>query len=306
MDTAPLNQDGEDNGKEEETTSPTTTIPSFPGTTTTSDDPPPPFPFPFPPTSHILLLGEGDLSLSTTLHKTHHCTNLLPTVLDTQPELFTKYHPQASAHVAHLAAHNIHPLYSIDATKLHLAPRIRKYPGGGFDAVVFMFPHVGGKTSDQARQVRANQQMLLGMFASVKGVVKKAAKGEKGGVLAVALFDGEPYHTWDIRALARAHGWRVQRSGKLDWEAFKGYKHARTLGNIERGGWKGEERPAKLWIFEKDDGKKLNAPGKKKKKRKGNDPDGSSSSESDSEGERAAIAKRRKQGMAALKAQVRT
>ena len=173
----------------------------------------------------------------------------------------------------------------------------------------------------------------MGMFGSVKGVVKKGAKGEKGGVLVIALFDGEPYHTWDIRALARSHGWRVQRSGKLDWEAFKGYKHARTLGNVrrkattttttaaagggrtedkpaeeeekvERGGWKGEERPAKLWIFEKDDGKKLNAPGKKKK-RKGNDPGGSSSSESDSEDERAAIAKRRKQGMAALKAQIR-
>ena len=49
-------------------------------------------------------------------------------------------------------------IYDVDATKLGKADgggkEIRK---GGFDKIVFNFPHVGGLTKDVNRQVRHNQ-----------------------------------------------------------------------------------------------------------------------------------------------------
>jgi len=48
-------------------------------------------------------------------------------------------------------------LYGIDATKLDKGGKeVRR---GGFDRVVFNFPHVGGLTKDVNRQVRYNQGM---------------------------------------------------------------------------------------------------------------------------------------------------
>jgi len=118
----------------------------------------------------------------------------------------------------------------------------------------------------------------------------------KKGCVVMGTFTGEPYESWDIRGLARREGFRVRRSGAFPWDEFPGYHHARTLGNIkssqrgnfrgaagaeggkdggssaaevERRGWKGETRAARLWVFEVDNGEVLNAP---KKKRKRNAP----------------------------------
>lgn len=75
-----------------------------------------------------------------------------------------------------------------------------------------------------------------------------------GGTIVVTIFEGEPYSLWNIRDLARHTGLKVGRSFKFQAEAYPGYKHARTLGNIEGGGgWKGEDRDARTYIFEKSD-----------------------------------------------------
>ena len=67
----------------------------------------------------------------------------------------------------------------------------------------------------------------------------------------VTVFEGEPYELWNVRDLARHVGLRVERSFKFQASAYPGYKHARTLGNIEGGGgWKGEDRPARTYLFE--------------------------------------------------------
>ena len=50
-------------------------------------------------------------------------------------------------------------LYNIDATKLSKAGKEVKK--GGFDRIVFNFPHVGGLTKDVNRQVRHNQGIKL-------------------------------------------------------------------------------------------------------------------------------------------------
>ena len=71
----------------------------------------------------------------------------------------------------------------------------------------------------------------------------------------VTIFDGEPYDLWNIRDLARHAGLRVGRSFKFQSSAYPGYKHARTLGNIHNGGgWKGEDRGARTYMFESKDG----------------------------------------------------
>lgn len=73
-----------------------------------------------------------------------------------------------------------------------------------------------------------------------------------GGKIIVTLFEGEPYTLWNIRDLARHVGLRVVESWKFDWSQYPGYHHVRTLGALEGGGgWKGEDREARMYVFEK-------------------------------------------------------
>ena len=72
------------------------------------------------------------------------------------------------------------------------------------------------------------------------------------GTIIVTLFEGEPYTLWNVRDLARHVGLRVGRSFKFQAAAYPDYHHARTLGNIAGGGgWKGEDRPARTYVFER-------------------------------------------------------
>lgn len=42
----------------------------------------------------------------------------------------------------------------------------------------------------------------------------------------------------------------MERSFKFQASAYPGYRHARTLGNIEGGGgWRGEEREARTFVL---------------------------------------------------------
>lgn len=71
----------------------------------------------------------------------------------------------------------------------------------------------------------------------------------------VTLFEGEPYTLWNIRDLARHAGLQVEKSFRFQAQAYPGYSHARTLGAVRRkngevgGGWKGEERSARSYVF---------------------------------------------------------
>jgi 25S rRNA (uracil2634-N3)-methyltransferase len=76
-----------------------------------------------------------------------------------------------------------------------------------------------------------------------------------GGSIIVTLFEGEPYTLWNIRDLARHSGLQVERSFKFQASSYPGYHHARTLGIVisksgeARVGWKGEDRPARSYVF---------------------------------------------------------
>ncbi|KAL9587763.1 MAG: hypothetical protein Q9212_000055 [Teloschistes hypoglaucus] len=215
---------------------------------------------PFTPNDHILLVGEGDFSFTHSLYTHHSCVTLVATSYDTASQVTDKY-PQSTAYIQELESAtrededaDIRILYGVDATKLGKGgsnggggKEVRK---GGFDRVVFNFPHVGGLTKDVNRQVRHNQELLVNFFKAATPLLAPA------GTIIVTIFEGEPYSLWNIRDLARHVGLKVGRNFKFQSRAYPGYKHARTLGNIEGGGgWKGEDRDARTYIFEiKDEG----------------------------------------------------
>lgn len=218
---------------------------------------------PFDALDRILIIGDGDLSFSRSLVDTHGCAALLATTYDNEAELLEKY-PQAQENKDAIEAEEQRVLHGVDATKL--GQKEVKKQAGGWERVVFNFPHVGGKSTDVNRQVRYNQGMLpsLGAVAFLlsqilimgaemlvsffKAVTPLLAPH---GTVIVTLFEGEPYTLWNIRDLARHSGLEVQRSFRFQAEAYPGYSHARTLGNIEGGGgWKGEERPSRSYVFQ--------------------------------------------------------
>lgn len=93
----------------------------------------------------------------------------------------------------------------------------------------------------------------------------------QGGSIIVTLFEGEPYTLWNVRDLARHSGLQVERSFKFQAPAYPGYHHARTLGVIKSktgeagAGWKGEERPARSYIFIRKGEELRDRPSKRKR-----------------------------------------
>ena len=237
-------------------------------------------PIPFETYDHILLVGEGDFSFTRALVLEHGCANVTGTSFDSASEVHTKYptfepiHAELSALTPPVPFH-----HSIDATKLASYKALRTSPDAsssdewsGWDTVAFMFPHTGGLSTDVNRQVRANQALLSSFFQQTLAQHKGREFLKEGGRVVVTLFEGEPYTLWNVRDLARHAGLKVVESWAFDWEEYPGYRHVRTLGAIEGGGaWKGEERRARMYVFEKvgggKEGKKEEKGEKKGKKR---------------------------------------
>ncbi|KAL8705014.1 MAG: hypothetical protein Q9201_001859 [Fulgogasparrea decipioides] len=233
---------------------------------------------PFEPTDRILLVGEGDFSFAHALYTSHNCCSLLATCHDSATQLAKKY-PQSTTYIQELEAAarededvDVKVLYGVDATKLGRGgaggggKEVRK---GGFERVVFNFPHVGGLTKDVNRQVRCNQELLVNFFKAAIPLLAPA------GAIIVTIFEGDPYSLWNIRDLARHVGLKVGRSFKFQAEAYPGYKHARTLGNVEGGGgWKGEERDARTYIFERKDEDATQAQSMNKRRKNESDDSG--------------------------------
>ena len=100
-------------------------------------------------------------------------------------------------------------------------------------------------------------ELLVGFFKSALPLLNS------DGLIVITTFEGEPYTLWNIRDLARHVGLKVQRSFRFEASVYTGYKHARTLGNIrDGGGWKGEDRASRTYIFEVKDREDRIAPKK--------------------------------------------
>jgi 25S rRNA (uracil2634-N3)-methyltransferase len=236
---------------------------------------------PFGEYEQILLVGEGDFSFASSLVVEHGCANVTATSFDSESEVCEKY-PNFEGIRSELS--NLSPPvplhHSIDATKLsaykelHCTREDDDEGKDGWDAICFMFPHTGGLSTDVNRQVRANQALLVSFFKSCLETTTPKSRLQilasqvhknhpsplrtrsqflrMGGRIVVTLFEGEPYTLWNVRDLARHAGLKVAESWKFDWNQYPAYKHVRTLGIIEGGGaWKGEDRDARTYVFEK-------------------------------------------------------
>lgn len=239
---------------------------------------------PFGAYEHILLVGEGDFSFTRSLVEDHGCANVTATSFDAEEEVLEKYPGFEETRRALTQLAPPVPLHhGIDATQLSSYKALKCERAddeegdddavSGWDTVVFMFPHTGGLSTDVNRQVRANQALLVGFFkacletstpkqrlrileqqANRPNLVQRTPIEflKMGGRIMVALFEGAPYTLWNVRDLARHAGLRVVESWKFDWTQYPAYSHVRTLGALEGGGaWKGEDREARMYVFEK-------------------------------------------------------
>jgi 25S rRNA (uracil2634-N3)-methyltransferase len=192
-----------------------------------------------------------------------------------------------------VASSNLHKIahYAINATKLSTTHSKLLRAHSPFTKIVFNFPHVGGLSTDVNRQVRANQELLVGFFKSAIPLlvsVERPVPTERGnngygdhddsemddsegshsepgfkntertvvskGQILVTLFEGEPYTLWNIRDLARHCGLKVVESFRFPWEAYPRYTHARTIGEITRGKDRTAEKKRKgAWRGEERD-----------------------------------------------------
>ena len=221
---------------------------------------------PFSPEDRILLIGDGDLSFGASLIEHHCCADVTATVLEKGREELLEKYPHAAENIAKIeeaegdgegegegSSASGRVLYGVDATTMR--PFADKRTGTGLmDRIIFNFPHVGGKSTDVNRQVRYNQELLVAFFG------RAAPSLAPGGSIIVTLFEGEPYTLWNVRDLARHSGLRVDRSFVFRPVAYPGYRHARTLGAVRNrqtgeigGGWRGEDRPARSYVFVRKD-----------------------------------------------------
>ncbi|KAK7205535.1 hypothetical protein BZA70DRAFT_295313 [Myxozyma melibiosi] len=141
-------------------------------------------------------------------------------------------------------------LYNVDATALSKTKYLRKRK---FDCCVFNFPHTGSGITDQDRNIRQNQELLVGFFKSVTPLLTPT------GVVVVTLFEGLPYSLWNLKDIAKALDFELVRSGRFVWEAYEGYTHRRTSGMGDTTK-KFDQREARMYIFKIRD---KNGPSKK-------------------------------------------
>ncbi|KFZ13168.1 hypothetical protein V502_06749 [Pseudogymnoascus sp. VKM F-4520 (FW-2644)] len=174
---------------------------------------------PFAPADRILLIGDGDLSFASSLVTAHGCGHVVATVQERNRKELEEKYPHVGANITVLEEKEQKVVYNVDAGRM-----------GVWD------------------------QLLVNFF---KRSIPSLAPG---GSIIVTLFEGMPYTLWNIRDLARHSGLAVERSFKFQASAYPGYHHARTIGVVKTGagevsetGWKGEERPARSYVFVKKD-----------------------------------------------------
>ncbi|BGO99638.1 hypothetical protein NBRC10513v2_004721 [Rhodotorula toruloides] len=167
---------------------------------------------PFRRGERILLVGEGNFSFSHSLllpHSTAAASSssslpppqplvtpslLLCTSYDSLPLASSKY-PDLETHVSALREAGATVLFGIDATRLEDHKEVREFCGmgakgkgkereeegkGGFDKIVFNFPHVGQGITDQTRNIRANQTLLLDFYRSASLLLRSGSARAPG------------------------------------------------------------------------------------------------------------------------------
>ncbi|RKP26313.1 hypothetical protein SYNPS1DRAFT_27986 [Syncephalis pseudoplumigaleata] len=149
--------------------------------------------------------------------------SLVATSYDDAAVARSKYENEVDANMEAIEAASGTVLFGVDGTDLARCKALRHRK---FTRIVFNFPHAGAGIKDQDRNIRVNQELLLAFFASAKQFLADT----DGSEVHVSLKSGEPYNSWQVRKLARAHGLACVRSMAFRPECYPGYAHRRTLG----------------------------------------------------------------------------
>lgn len=227
---------------------------------------------PFGPKDRLLLVGEGDFSYSCAILKKEYISyegSVVCTGLDSREDVLTKYPSTAPGNLEYLeSCENASVQFGVDATKLMSTKPFSKQRGS-YNGIVFNFPHLGNSVSDQARNILQHQTLLLNFFDAAIPLLTAE------GTIVVTLFESEPYISWNIKKLAKSKGLKVVRSQGLDWASLPGYGHRLTA---KEGHTNKEQvtRPARIYVFGKNDPNDTTAHGSSNKKRNGNDSDSDS------------------------------
>jgi 25S rRNA (uracil2634-N3)-methyltransferase len=116
-------------------------------------------------------------------------------------------------------------------------------------------------------------ELLVAFFASATPLLNPTVHGAS---IIITLFEGSPYTLWNIRDLARHSGLEVAQSFRFQASAYPGYRHARTIGVVRGGGgWRGEERGSRSFVFVRRGEGVVQGPGKKGREESSDDESGS-------------------------------
>ncbi|KAI9593656.1 hypothetical protein BDF19DRAFT_424277 [Syncephalis fuscata] len=183
----------------------------------------------YTPDDTILLVGEGNFARALA---EHHLAgqggHLVATAYDEESVARAKYENEVGTNIDAIRVCDGTVLFDVDGTEL---TKCKLLHNRKFTKIVFNFPHAGAGIKDQDRNIRVNQELLLGFFASS---VEYLATKENGhgvdGEIHITLKSGEPYDSWQVRKLARAHRLVCIRTMSFRPECYPGYTHRRTLG----------------------------------------------------------------------------
>ncbi|KAJ2483443.1 hypothetical protein IWW56_000449 [Coemansia sp. RSA 2131] len=121
--------------------------------------------FPYTQSSTILLIGEGNFSFAHSIAtKLGTAANIVATAYDSELVARQKY-IDVDDHIQAFVKLGGTVLFDVDGTQLDACEKLR---GMLFSHIVFNFPHAGAGIKDQERNIKVNQQLLVGFFNSAR------------------------------------------------------------------------------------------------------------------------------------------
>ena len=169
----------------------------------------------------ILILGDGDVSFGRLVSsRATDAAKLVVTTLDSRVEAMHKYGSEVASNIDAITAHGGEFRDCVDATTLSETT----FDGTQFDAVIFMFPHVG-EVHDLWSSIDMNRKMLRDFLLRVPPLLRDT------GELLITLVSRFPYSAWQIASLA-PHSLRFVGSLRFDFASVPSYRHVAT--RIER------------------------------------------------------------------------
>ncbi|KAJ2133317.1 hypothetical protein GGF48_000298 [Coemansia sp. RSA 921] len=121
--------------------------------------------FPYTPSSTILLIGEGNFSFAHSIAtRLGTASNIVATAYDSELVARQKY-IDVDDHIQAFEKLGGTVLFDVDGTQLHACEKLK---GRVFSHIVFNFPHAGAGIKDQERNIKVNQQLLVGFFNSAR------------------------------------------------------------------------------------------------------------------------------------------